>query len=148
MSISHNTARTARALALGATLTVLVAGCGSSGSSSTSNASTASTPSATTSAPAAAGATATNGGPVAVKYKDFAIDPANLTVKAGQTITWTNYDSTLHNVVVKPGAPEAFKSKDFNKGETATFTPKKPGVYKYLCTFHPGSMQGTITVTG
>lgn len=146
MSLRHKTTRTARALALGATLTVLVAGCGSS-----NNKSSASTAAPATSTPAStstAAAAPAKSGPVAIAYKDFAISPANVTVKAGTKIVWTNDDATTHNVVVKPGAPAAYKSADFGQGKTATFTPTKPGVYKYLCTFHPASMQGTITVTG
>jgi plastocyanin len=92
------------------------------------------------------GGPAAQSGKVTVAYKDFAIAPEKLTVKAGTTITWTNADGTRHNVITKPGAPSAFKSKDFDKGQTVTFTPTKPGVYPYLCTFHPATMQGIITV--
>lgn len=120
---------------------VLVAGCGSSGDSS----SPAATATTTTSTAAAAPAT---GGVVRVAYRDFAIAPEAITVKAGQKITWTNYDASRHNVNVKPGAPQAYTSADFDKGQSVSFTPSKPGVYHYLCTFHAGSMQGTITVTG
>lgn len=121
----------------------LLTGCGSSGGSGSASTPAASTPAAATStaAPAASGA-------VAITYKDYGIDPAQVTVKAGTKITWTSKDPTVHNVVFKDGDPEKFTSKDLKQGESATFTPTKPGVYKYLCTFHAASMQGTLTVTG
>lgn len=140
---------TARALALGATLTVVFAGCGSKND----NGSTSSSAPAATSTPAAAPAssaalTPQKGGAVQVAYKNYSIDPADITVKVGTKIVWTNYDSSTHNVIVKDGAPEMYKSADFGKGKSVTFTPTKPGVYQYLCTFHAASMQGKITVQG
>src|SRR5437764_1350486 len=38
------------------------------------------------------------GGVVPVAYRGLSITPANLTVKAGVTIRWINFDATLHNV--------------------------------------------------
>lgn len=121
-------------------LAVAAAGCGSGGGSG----STAATPTATTAA--ASSAASAKGGPVTVAYKNFQIDPAKITVAAGTKITWTNADGTRHNVVTKDGSPAAFTSKDFDKGQTVTYTPTKPGVYHYLCTFHPATMQGEIDV--
>lgn len=141
------------ALALGATLTVLAAGAAGCGSDSSSSDSAA-TPPATTSAPAApattggAELTPAKDGVVTVAYKDFAIDPEAIVIKSGTKVTWTNADSTRHNAVMKEGSPEVFKTKDFGKGESDSLTFTKPGVYKYLCTFHAASMQGTITVQG
>lgn len=95
------------------------------------------------------GAAGTSYGPVsgavAVSYKNIAIAPANVTVKVGTTIKWTNFDSTLHNVAVTSG-PAKFSSPAFNKGGSYSATLTRTGVYHYLCTFHPASMTGTITV--
>ncbi len=141
------TIKTARILTLGATMAVLVAGCGS-GSGSDTGSSAAAPPAAGADTGAQSGGAAAQGGMVKIDYKDFAIDPEKITIKAGTKVEWVNQDSTVHNVVFKPDAPAKFTSKDFNKGGTATFTFDKPGVYPYLCTFHPASMQGVITVTG
>lgn len=141
---SLSPSRPSRAIALaGLSGLALLTGCGSSGGSASSSTPAASAPAAATStaAPAASGT-------VAITYKDYGIDPAQVTVKAGTKITWTSKDPTVHNVVFKDGDPEKFTSKDLKQGESATFTPMKPGVYKYLCTFHAASMQGTLTVTG
>ncbi len=141
----HLRKTSASALALAATMTLLVAGCGGDDKSdSAGSAATGTT--AAAAAPAKAELTPVKDGVVEVAYRGFVIEPAEIVVKSGQEIRWTNYDKTRHNVVVKPGAPEKFTSKDFDGGETDTYTPKAPGTYAYLCTYHAGSMQGTITV--
>jgi plastocyanin len=86
------------------------------------------------------------GGVVRVTYRGLAITPANVTIKAGTTIRWTNFDATLHNVVLTSG-PVKLSSPAFNKGGSYKAKFTKPGVYHYLCTFHPGTMTGTITAT-
>ena len=68
-----------------------------------------------------------------------------VTVKAGATVKWTNLDATVHNVAITSG-PVRISSPAFNKGGTYEATFTKPGVYRYLCTYHPATMKGTITV--
>ena len=121
------------ALLLCAAFALAAAGCGSSDDSSSST----STPAAST--PAAS----SSGGGVAIKMQNIAFDPKSTTVKVGQKITWTNDDTTDHNVTADSGAD--FKSKDFGKDGTFSFTPETAGTIKYECTIHPG-MTGTITV--
>ena len=121
------------ALLLCAAFALAAAGCGSSNDSSSST----STPAAST--PAAS----SSGGGVAIKMQNIAFDPKAVTVKVGQKITWTNDDSTDHNVTADSGAD--FKSDDFGKDGTFDFTPDKAGTIKYECTIHPG-MTATITV--
>lgn len=86
-------------------------------------------------------------GLAAVSYKNISINPAQLTVKVGTTVKWTNFDSTLHNVTVTTG-PAEFTSPALNRGGTYSIRFTRPGLYRYLCTFHPGIMTGTITVVG
>ena len=64
-------------------------------------------------------------------------------MKVGQKITWTNADTTDHNVTADSGAD--FKSDDFGEGGTFEFTADKAGKIAYECTLHPG-MKATITV--
>jgi plastocyanin len=85
------------------------------------------------------------GGVVPITYQGISIAPATITVKAGTTLKWTNLDATLHNMAITSG-PVKFSSPAFNKGGTYKATFTKPGVYHYLCTFHPATMRGTITV--
>jgi plastocyanin len=96
----------------------------------------------TSSAPASTSSSSSGGG-VAIKMQNIAFDPKAVTVKVGQKITWTNDDSTDHNVTADSGAD--FKSDDFGRGGTFSFTPDKAGMVKYECTIHPG-MTGTLTV--
>jgi len=93
---------------------------------------------------AAAPAETTSGGGVAVKIKDIKFDPKTVTVKVGQTITWTNEDGIAHNVTAEKGAD--FKSDNLSKGDTFDFTPEQAGTIDYVCTIHPGQ-DGSITVT-
>ena len=122
-------------LALCTIVALAAAGCGSSNSSSTSSGSSSSAPSTA--------AASSSGGGVAIKMQNIAFDPKDVTVKVGQKITWTNDDSTDHNVTADSGAD--FKSKDFGKDGTFSFTPTKAGTIKYVCTIHPG-MVATLTV--
>lgn len=110
---------------------------------------------ARTAYPASGGATSSGatgtpgaalGGRVAVSYRNISITPANITIRAGATVKWTNFDATLHNVAITSG-PVRFSSPALTEGRVYTATLARPGVYHYLCTFHPGLMTGTITVT-
>jgi len=96
----------------------------------------------TSSAPAST-SSSSSGGDVAIKMQNIAFDPKAVTVKVGQKVTWTNDDSTDHNVTADSGAD--FKSDNFGKGSTFEFTPDKAGTIAYECTLHPG-MKATITV--
>jgi plastocyanin len=120
-------------LLLCALVALVAAGCGggSSGSSGTS------------SAPAATSSSAGGGGAVTIKMANIAFDPKSTTVKVGQKVTWVNDDTVTHNVTANSGAD--FKSKDFGKDGTFSFTPTKAGTIQYVCTIHPG-MTGTLTV--
>lgn len=125
-------------LALGAVVALAAAGCGGSNSSSTSSGSSSS-------APASTAAASSSGGGVTIKMQNIAFDPKSVTVKVGQKVTWTNEDTVDHNVTSQSG--ETIKSDNFGKGGTFSFTPKKAGTIKYVCTIHPG-MTATLTVSG
>lgn len=122
-----------------ATAALAVAGCGSGDDADTTAAPAASTAAKTTPAPAA------DGSPVAIGMQGLAFSPKDVTVKTGTKITWTNLEDIPHNVVAEEGAD--FESETFGKGKTFSYTPKKAGTIKYVCTIHPG-MEGTITVEG
>jgi len=99
-----------------------------------------------TSMPMSAPATTAASAPVAadtVSIKNFAFAPANVTVKVGTTVTWTNTDQEAHTVTAKNGA---FTSPALSNGSTYHYTFTKPGTYDYLCTIHP-FMTATVVVT-
>jgi plastocyanin len=89
--------------------------------------------------------TAARGGAATVSMKNIKFLPHDLTVKAGQRITWTNDDAVAHTVTARKGAD--FDSGTINSGGTFSFTPRRAGAIDYVCTIHPGQT-GTITVTG
>ncbi len=98
---------------------------------------------ATTTTAAAPGTTAAGGtGGAQVVMKNFAFDPADVTIKAGESVTWTNQDSVTHTVVADNGE---FNSGDLANGATFSFTFAKAGTYPYHCSIHP-TMTGTVTV--
>ncbi|MEX2350582.1 MAG: fibronectin type III domain-containing protein [Flavobacteriaceae bacterium] len=73
---------------------------------------------------------------------------ATITIDVGDEIVWTNVEGALHNVVSSdPDAPAGFGSGTMNLGDTYSFTFNNPVVFDYGCGFHPGTMDGTITVS-
>jgi plastocyanin len=121
--------RPAAALALAAAVAVLLGACGGGGSSSATSSAPAG--GATTSAaPASPGAAMA----AAVHIKDFAFAPTSQTVKAGDTVTWTNDDSTEHTVTADDGS---FDSGRLAPGATFSHTFAAAGTVAYHCTIHP-----------
>jgi plastocyanin len=78
---------------------------------------------------------------LAVHIDNFVFEPAQLAVKVGQTVTWTNRDDIPHTVV----CAGKFRSKTMDTDGTFSFTFAAPGEYKYFCSLHP-HMTGTIKV--
>jgi plastocyanin len=84
-------------------------------------------------------------GTVQIAYRNIAIAPDTLKVKAGTTVKWTNYDPVDHNVTSR-GGPASFASGNFGEGKTFAVKLSKRGVIHYLCTIHPTTMNGSIEV--
>lgn len=79
-----------------------------------------------------------------IVIKNYAFEPASITIKTGNTITWINRDDDPHTVKSVP-TDEMLKSPALDTNDKFSFTFSKPGVYKYFCTLHP-HMQGEIIV--
>ena len=79
--------------------------------------------------------------PLAVHIDNFVFEPAQLAVKVGQTVTWTNRDDIPHTVV----CAGKFRSKTMDTDGTFSFTFTAPGEYKYFCSLHP-HMTGAVKV--
>jgi len=79
-----------------------------------------------------------------VEIKSFSFQPASITVPAGTTVTWINWDGVAHTVTADDGS---FKSPNI-PGHRGKFERSfsEPGTYKYHCTPHP-SMKGEVVVT-
>jgi plastocyanin len=80
-----------------------------------------------------------------VEINNFAFSPANITVKKGTTVTWTNKDSVAHTVV-ESDSQDGPKSNNLAQGASYTFTYNTAGTFKYKCSIHP-DMTGSVTVT-
>jgi plastocyanin len=76
-----------------------------------------------------------------VSIDNFTFQPAELTVKVGTTVTWTNHDDIPHTVV----SAGKFRSKTMDTDGSFSFTFTDAGDYKYFCSLHP-HMTGTIKV--
>ncbi|MBT4413426.1 MAG: T9SS type A sorting domain-containing protein [Polaribacter sp.] len=68
------------------------------------------------------------------------------TIEIGDTVTWNWYSGGNHNVKSKSTANESFESQFFGNGGTFSHTFTSIGTNDYLCSPHPGTMFGTITV--
>jgi plastocyanin len=91
--------------------------------------------------PAAASADAT------VRTVDIAntFSPAEVTVKVGETVTWT-FSTTPHNV--KSNSPNwGIATSYLTAPQTSSNTFTAPGEYLYLCQLHGTTMTGKVTVT-
>ncbi|MGB3045974.1 MAG: cupredoxin family copper-binding protein [Xanthobacteraceae bacterium] len=81
--------------------------------------------------------------PAAITIDNFTFGPANLTVPAGTTVTWTNHDDIPHSVVA---TDKAFRSAALDTNDSYTFTFKTAGTFAYFCGLHP-HMTGKVIVT-
>jgi plastocyanin len=126
--------RTATALAVSV---LSLAGCSASRPPTGSGTPSVSMPSMSATAPAA---------PVSgnqVNIDGFAFVPATLTVRAGNTVTWTNHDEEPHTVAASDGS---FHSPGMGTGATFSHTFSAAGTFDYVCSIHP-MMHGTVVVT-
>jgi YVTN family beta-propeller protein len=101
---------------------------------------------APTTKPAAAPTQVAVSPPVAetsVSIAKFAFVPANISISAGQSITWTNNDPVAHTTTSdSPG----WDSKALSPGANFSTTLTTPGTYAYHCSIHP-FIRGTVVVT-
>jgi plastocyanin len=86
----------------------------------------------------------------------LAFIPEELSVSAGETVTFTNKAGFPHNIVFDEDAVPAGVNADAishpgllnAQDETVTVTLTKPGTYEYYCEPHQGAgMVGKITVS-
>jgi plastocyanin len=83
-------------------------------------------------------------GEAPVRIINFEFKPQKVLVKPGTKVTWTNEDTTIHDV--KDTSPLATpQSKDMGKGDTFSITYAQPGSYSYICGIHQ-YMTGSVEV--
>lgn len=82
---------------------------------------------------------------VDIQIKDYKYTPAQLTIKAGTTVKWTNREKrTTHSILF--AGPDGFESERIFPDESWQRTFDKAGSYPYSCGPHP-EMKGQVDVT-
>jgi plastocyanin len=127
-------------LIVGTLAVVALAGCSSAGGSAAPAAS-----SGGGGGGAAACSKSTGAGTVQAAIKDFEFDPATVTAKVGDVITWTNNGPASHTVTVDNQS--GCDTGTISAGATSSLTFTAAGSYPFHCSIH-SSMKGTITITG
>jgi plastocyanin len=77
-----------------------------------------------------------------VDIRDFCFSPTILRVSTGDAVTFTNVDPVPHSVL---GANATWGDYAGFKKRSVTYRFSEPGVYPYVCTYHPG-MVGAVVV--
>jgi plastocyanin len=90
----------------------------------------------------AAASTAASDVNVSIVFRAY--QPAQLTVLAGQTVTWRNSGLGPHTVTADAGQ---FDSGTLQAGAAFSYVFSAPGTYPYSCLVHP-TMHGSVVVLG
>ncbi|MDQ3624513.1 MAG: plastocyanin/azurin family copper-binding protein [Verrucomicrobiota bacterium] len=77
-----------------------------------------------------------------VAIKEFQYAPATLSVRSGDTISWTNQDVVPHTAT---GETPGLDSGSMDTGKVWRYVALTKGSYSYKCAFHP-TMAGTFEV--
>lgn len=80
--------------------------------------------------------------PVQIGHRTFT--PSDLTVHAGDTVTWMNEDSDAHTVSSVGGGP--LYSGSLGRQQRYSYMFSSPGTYDYRCDIHP-DMRGTVRMS-
>jgi plastocyanin len=83
-------------------------------------------------------------GEAPVDIVNFEFKPQKVVVKPGTKVTWTNDDTTIHDIK-DTSSLSTPQSKELAKGDTFAITYAQPGSYSYICGIHQ-YMMGTVEV--
>ena len=83
-----------------------------------------------------------NAANVEVTIDNFTFKPQQVTVKAGDTVTWINHDDIPHTVASKT---MLFRSNAMDTDDKFSFTFATKGTFIYFCSLHP-HMTGSVVV--
>ena len=81
---------------------------------------------------------------VQVSIDNFSFTPAELTIRAGDTVMWVNHDDVPHTVVSRK-PDKTLRSDALDTDETYKHTFAAVGTYEYFCSVHP-HMTGKVIV--
>lgn len=80
-----------------------------------------------------------------VSVQDNFFTPADLTVDAGTTVTWS-FGGQLPHSVVGTYNGESIASDVFEGAGSFAFTFNAPGTFDYVCGIHGATMSGSVSV--
>jgi len=83
--------------------------------------------------------------PVVMEQQNRRFSPDLVTIPAGSSVSFPNFDPIFHNVF-SLSKPKSFDLGNYPKGQTRLVTFDKPGVVFVYCHLHP-NMTGTVVVT-
>ena len=126
-------------LAVGSLLLV-VAACGGSNPDSAGPGSSDGTPGGQ--APTACSDQAAADGATVSMTSPHEFDPAEVTIQAGQSVTWTNATTSPHSVTLDTGLDCGYVLI----GKSVSIEFDSPGTYHYVDKILPQYMSGTVTV--
>ncbi|MFQ3183688.1 MAG: plastocyanin [Alteromonas macleodii] len=78
-----------------------------------------------------------------VTIKNFAFSPSNLTIDAGDTVTWINNDRAAHSAW--EDGTSAFDTGLIRPGASSSLTFPNSGTFSYRCRPH-GNMRASINI--
>ena len=83
-----------------------------------------------------------------VSMRNIQFEPNEVTIKAGQTVAWTNDEAVPHDVDGSgPGGDfSSGPEGGMKEGDVFLFKFSEPGTYDYVCRVHAPGMAGTVTV--
>lgn len=77
-----------------------------------------------------------------VDIQAFAFEPAQVTIRAGESIEWINHDFAPHTATGNEGN---WDTGELEKNDSAALRFDTPGTYPYFCAYHP-HMLGIVEV--
>lgn len=81
-----------------------------------------------------------------VSIQNYSYTPADITVKLGSTVTWTNMDQVAYTVTEDDNNSSGPNSGPIPPQQIFQFTFKKAGLFHYHNSLDP-NMTGTVTVS-
>lgn len=85
-----------------------------------------------------------------VLMQNIAFVPNQVTIRAGQSVRWTNVDPVIHTTTSgNPGDPDVgslWDSGNMNPGESFTHQFDEPGEFIYFCEVHPNIMRNARVI--
>ncbi len=76
-----------------------------------------------------------------VTIAGFAFSPGTVTLRVGDSVTWTNQDSVAHTAT----ASGRFDTGNIADGASSSIKFRTAGSFDYICAIHP-TMEGTVVV--